>query len=137
MKNKLFLSALALLGFGGCSDGEGGGLFNEPDMYGVPLIDYRFMGEVTDADGNPIEGIEVKVSYNEDTVTTDSKGAFSTDFTSFTDSFHRVTFTDVDGVDNGGEFSEQNIDVQWDDNAVDEQGISVFDLGTIKLEEKE
>ncbi len=138
MKNRLFLSALTLLGFGGCSEGGGffNGLFNEPDMYGVPLVDYRFMGELTDADGNPIKGIEVKVSSDEKVSATDDKGAFKKDFTAYADGFHEVTFTDVDGEENGGEFAQKKINVEWTDSKnVDKR--DVFDLGSVILEEKE
>lgn len=137
MKSKLFLSALSLLGFSGCSDrGFGGGIFNEPDMYGTPLVDYRFMGEVTDAEGNPIKGIEVKISSNDDTVATDDKGAFDSKFRAYADGFHSVTLTDVDGTENGGEFAKKQVDVKWEDSEnVDK--VDLFDLGTVKLEAKE
>ncbi|MFI3317525.1 MAG: radical SAM-associated putative lipoprotein [Rikenellaceae bacterium] len=135
MKNKLFLSALTLLGFGGCSD-DGGELYTELDMYGTPLVDYRFMGEVTDAEGNPIKGIEVKISSAEDVVSTDSEGAFKTDFSSYADGSHSVTFTDIDGEENGGEFTSKQIDVKWTE-AEESDGRDLFDLGTVTLEEEE
>ncbi len=137
MKNKLFLSALSLLGFSGCSEsGIGGGLFNEPDMYGTPIVDYRFKGEVTDAEGNAIKGIEVKISSADDAVLTDDKGAFDTTFNNFADGFHSVAFTDIDGAANGGEFAQKQVDVKWED-AEDVDNVDLFDLGTIKLEAKE
>lgn len=130
MKNRLFLSALTLLGFGGCS--EGSSLFNEPDMYGVPLVDYHFMGEVTDAEGNPIKGIEVKVGSSEDIATTDDNGTFSSDFSTYADGSYIITLTDIDGVENGGEFATKQIDftVPYTDS-------QEFDLGTVILDPKE
>lgn len=135
MKNKLFLSALTLLGFGGCSD-DGGELYTELDMYGTPLVDYRFMGEVTDAEGNPIKGIEVKISSAEDVVSTDSEGAFKADFSSYNGGLHSVTFTDIDGAENGGEFTSKQIDVKWTE-AEESDGRDLFDLGIVTLEEEE
>ncbi|MFR9592554.1 MAG: radical SAM-associated putative lipoprotein [Rikenellaceae bacterium] len=134
MKNKLFLSALTLLGFSGCS--EGGGLFNEPDMYGTPLVDYRFKGEVTDAEGNPIKGIEVKISSADDAVVTDDKGTFDTTFNGYADGSHYIAFTDIDGAANGGEFAKKQVEVEWTE-AEDVDKVDLFDLGTIKLEAKE
>ncbi|MFI3280393.1 MAG: radical SAM-associated putative lipoprotein [Rikenellaceae bacterium] len=134
MKSKFILSALTLLGFSGCS--ENGGIFNEPDMYGTPLVDYRFIGELTDADGNPIKGIEVKINSTEEVVTTDNTGTFSNEFTSYADGFHSVTFTDVDGAENGGEFATKQVEVEWTD-AEEVDGRDQFDLGTIILDAKE
>lgn len=134
MKTRLFLSALSLLGFSGCS--EGGGLFNEPDMYGTPLVDYRFKGEVTDAEGNPIKGIEVKISSAEDAVATDDKGAFDATFNGYANGSHYVAFTDIDGPANGGEFATKQVEVNWED-AEDVDNVDLFDLGTIELEAKE
>lgn len=127
---------MTLLGFSGCSEGGGGTIFDEPDMYGVPLVDYRFMGEVTDTEGNPIKGIEVKISSSEDIITTDNNGTFSSDFSNDANGFHSVTFTDVDGTANGGEFGTKQIDVSWED-AENVDNVDQFDLGTIKLESEE
>ncbi len=135
MKNKLFLSALTLLGFGGCSD-DGRELYTELDMYGTPLVDYRFMGEVTDAEGNPIKGIEVKISSAEDVVSTAEDGTFKADFSSYIDGLHSVVFTDIDGAENGGEFTSKQIDVKWTE-AEESDGRDLFDLGTIALDVEE
>ncbi len=134
MKKEFLLSALALMGFSGCIESDD--IFDTETEYGVPLVNYRFMGELTDTEGNPIKGIEVKISSAEDTITTDDKGAFSTDFSGDANGYHRVTFTDVDGTDNGGEFASKQVEVEWDDaETVDSR--DVFDLGTIELEPKE
>ncbi len=135
MKNRLFLSALSLLGFSGCSE-QGIELFDEPDMYGVPIVDYTFMGEVTDADGNPIKGIEVKISSSDDVVSTDDQGVFKADFTSDADGYHTVEFSDVDGVENGGEFAQKSVELEWKD-AESIDGRDLFDVGTVKLDAKE
>lgn len=134
MKNKLYLSLLTILGFSSCSDDEG--IVDIPCMYGVPLANYQFKGSVTDAEGNPIKGIEVKISSAEDVVSTDSEGAFKTDFSSYADGSHSVTFTDIDGEENGGEFTSKQIDVKWTE-AEESDGRDLFDLGTVTLEEEE
>ncbi len=135
-KSKFILSTFALLGFGGCSEDIIPELFDTPVMYGTPLVDYRFMGELVDADGNPIEGIAINISSIEETVSTDSQGAFMSDFTSYADGSHTVTFTDIDGDKNGGEFATKSVDLEWDD-AERKDGRDVFDLGTVTLDKKE
>ena len=78
---------LALLGFSACSDENGDEIRSE---YGSPIVDYQVKGQVTDAEGNPIEGIQViaKPTYgvytdatnsswkNADTIYTDAEGNY-------------------------------------------------------------
>ncbi|MFI3332149.1 MAG: radical SAM-associated putative lipoprotein [Rikenellaceae bacterium] len=131
MKSRFILSTLTLLGFSSCSD-EWGNIITTPDMYGTPISDFRFMGEVTDSEGNPIKGIEVKVSSASESTLTDDQGAFSTEFKTYIDGTHTITFTDIDGEENGGEFISQQVEVKWDD-AEDVDGVDQFDLGTVEL----
>ena len=48
---------MTALGFAGCSDDEDTIVADE---YGTPYADYKYMGTVTDENGKPIEGINVK-----------------------------------------------------------------------------
>ncbi len=131
MKSRFILSALTLLGFSSCSD-EWGNVVITPDMYGTPISDFRFMGEVTDIEGNPIKGIEVKVDSASESTLTDSEGAFSTEFTTEQYNSYTITFTDIDGEENGGEFISHQVEVKWNE-AEDVDGVDQFDLGTVEL----
>ena len=51
----LLTTVIALLGFSSCDP------LDHPVMYGSPTADYKAEGVVTDEDGNPIEGIQIKV----------------------------------------------------------------------------
>ena len=104
-----------LLGFSACSkdtvDGE------EPLCeYGSPYANYRVMGEVSDEEGNPLEGIRVIVEKNShmaDTVYTDTKGVFQTEnINSVGFYIHDVAFDDVDGEAGGGEFESAQIPIE-------------------------
>ncbi len=134
MKRELFLSMLSLLGFSGCSE-SGGNVYSEPDMYGTPTEDFRFMGTLTDSEGNPIQGINVNVRSSSDDVVTDAEGAFLTDLTTEIDNYYTVTFTDIDGVENGGEFETKQVEVKSGESE-DIDGREVFDLGIVTLDEK-
>ncbi len=75
-----------------------------------PISNYQVMGKVSDVDGNPINGIRViadysvDVVYRADTLYTDKEGEYSKFMTiPRVDSFY-LTFTDIDGRANGGEF---------------------------------
>lgn len=98
---------LALLGFSGCGK-IGWGMIE----YGQPHANYKFLGEVKDPDGKPVEGIRVVVDpgsaypdYYKDTLYTDTKGQFQKDQLKCTwpDEFKdgKVKFEDVDGAENG------------------------------------
>ena len=125
----LLSGALALLGFTGCSD-----INDAPNLYGTPSVDYRVLGTVTDAQGTPLEGIQVVMEnpyawcyYDEsgkpieskrdlesgkmfpDTVYTDKNGKFISYKTAgSSDSKLMVKIQDVDGVANGGEFQSES-----------------------------
>lgn len=108
------LSALmALLGFQAC-DPSGGEV-----EYGAPMVDYHVIGQVEDADGNPIAGIQVKTgghlnlysSGAEDAVYTDQDGRFKTPTvrSMFIGDGLYVAFEDVDGDKNGGKFANDTV----------------------------
>lgn len=102
---------LALLGFSACD--ENGGRAE----YGSPIVDYQVKGQVTDAEGNPIEGIQVvtqptfgsyfikegeSVSYAKaDTVYTDASGNFESSLLQNVSLAGKLVFNDVDGEDKG------------------------------------
>ena len=97
-------------------------------LYASPHADYEAKGRVSDEEGNPIPGIMVDLAvkhYNETegTVTTEpmdnvktataDDGSFhvvALDQWSFPDSV-TVLFTDVDGMENGGEFLPKEVTV--------------------------
>ena len=121
MKTKLSNAAqwiltaiISLLGFSGCSK-------EEPMvcMYGTPTADYKAEGSVTDEEGNPIEGIKVKVElrgyYNNPSET---KSVYSGGDGQFITPQYRnqeiisLTAIDIDGGNNGGEFEDKTINLQ-------------------------
>ena len=116
----LATTMLGLLGFSSCS-WLGIGLC----MYGEPHADFKAVGTVRDADGKPIEGIRVAISrhrhyensssviydqndwYEDDTVFTDSKGAYLMEKTVFSPPNDvTIVFEDIDGDQHGGEFGK-------------------------------
>lgn len=103
---------LALLGFSACD--ENGGVME----YGSPTVDFQVKGQVTDAEGNPIEGIQVitKPAYGvytdvtngswkkADTTYTDAEGNFESSLLQNVAMEGKLLFEDVDGEANGGTF---------------------------------
>lgn len=71
--------------------------------YGMPHGEWSVSGKVTDAESHPIEGIEVSSedSYGIDPVKTSINGTFVLSGISPMPSDVRLTFTDIDGPDNG------------------------------------
>lgn len=111
----LMTAIISLLGFSACSDEEKGMMC----MYGTPTFDYQADGRVVDEEGNPIEGIQVKVSLRDvmnrqtedgGTIYSGKDGSFKTD-KYFEKMIFSLTATDVDGAKNGGEFDSQEIRV--------------------------
>ena len=114
----LFTTIISLLGFVAC-DGEETTATDIPAEYGTPTADYKYMGTVTDEDGNPIKGINVVFQehgynnvYPEVTrVVTDENGRYSTDYIHWNSGgIYQATYTDVDGEDNGGHFEDRIIE---------------------------
>ena len=82
-------------------------------MYGMPYAEFKALGTVKNEAGKPVEGIRVAVrqtlrgqsEYVDDTVYTDSKGAYLLSRQAFSGpDYVRIVFEDVDGAENGGEF---------------------------------
>ena len=112
----LAAAALGLLGFSSCEkalDAYGNGEIL--CMYGQPYAEFKALGTVKNEAGKPVEGIRVAVrqtlrghsEYVDDTVYTDSKGAYLLSNKPFNGpDYVRIVFEDVDGDANGGEFEK-------------------------------
>ncbi len=88
------LSALlALLGFGSCGIVE--------DEYGSPYAEYQVKGQVTDEEGNPIEGIRVTFETSPDTLYTDANGHFESKEIRNVAVYGKIKFEDIDGSAHG------------------------------------
>ena len=112
--NSSLSALLALLGFEACTGMENGG-----EEYGTPTVDFHVVGQVTDAEGKPIEGIRVTTrgyyDFNdgtmEQTTYTDKEGRYATKEVKSIgiDPGMKVVFEDVDGEANGGLFAADSI----------------------------
>ena len=112
----LTAAVLGLLGFASCEkalDAHGNGEIL--CMYGQPYAEFKALGTVKNEAGKPVEGIRVAVrqtlrghsEYVDDTVYTDSKGAYLLSNHPFNGpDYVRIVFEDVDGTENGGEFEQ-------------------------------
>ncbi|MDE6374226.1 MAG: radical SAM-associated putative lipoprotein [Alistipes sp.] len=131
MKRKLYLLLLSALGFSAACDKE-----NEPNqvcMYGTPRIDFRIQGKVTDPAGNPIPGIEIRNedrSYGKDnTALTDEKGLYDISGSAFSPEFN-LSFHDIDGPENGGDFETETLSVKFTDEELTAPGSDSWFNGT-------
>lgn len=96
---------LGWLGFS-CDDGIGSG-GGGVDEYGTPWATFRIQGKVTDAAGQPVEGIQVRAADNREegtntyfvADTTDASGAFFLETTGFPETQFRLTAEDIDGYE--------------------------------------
>ena len=102
---------LSLLGFSGCDNIED--IIYPKDEYGMPHATFKVIGNVKAEDsGNPIEGIQVKFRQILDEeypfeleFKTDKDGKIDETFVEWPDVDHvQLTFKDIDGEENGGEF---------------------------------
>ena len=92
---------------------------NGGEEYGTPTVDFHVVGQVTDAEGKPIEGIRVTTrgyyDFNdgtmEQTTYTDKEGRYATKEVKSIgiDPGMKVVFEDVDGEANGGLFAADSI----------------------------
>lgn len=115
MKEKLLLAAASLLGFATACENK-----RTVDMYGTPYIDYNVRGKVTDKEGNPIKGIEVG-NQEVKPVTSGSDGSYELSGREWSGQT-TLTFTDVDGPENGGEFIEKKVAVEFTEADRTEKG---------------
>ena len=109
--NGALSALLVLLGFEACTE--------ESEEYGTPTVDFHVVGQVTNAEGKPIEGIRVTTrgyfnfhdGTTEQATYTDKDGHFATkEMRSISiDPMMRVVFEDVDGEANGGVFAKDSV----------------------------
>lgn len=141
MKNRLSYLVLALLGFAGACDKEKGE--ESLVMYGTPRADLRVQGKVTDAAGKPIKGIKVSSnSYLETAVLTRLDGTYDLSEEQLETKLH-LTFTDIDGPENGGEFVQKSQEITFTEADRTEKGKGLYEGSfekknvNIQLTEKE
>ena len=111
--NWLCATIISLLGFSACK-AEKEILYE----YGSPYADYKYMGTITDEDGNPIQGIKATLVGSSNIIsgreiavlTTDKDGKFESEYYNETNThITKIEFTDIDGELNGGEFASASI----------------------------
>ena len=107
MKRFLYF-LIAALGFGSVSCEESGFRGGNLDAYGWPMADYHVSARVVDSEGNSITGIEVGGLYGKVFGVSDADGVVDINYRG--SSIRKITFTDVDGAENGGEFSKVEFD---------------------------
>jgi putative lipoprotein (rSAM/lipoprotein system) len=111
----LAASIMGLLGFPSCDEIDN--ILKPPPMYGQPYADFKALGTVRDEDGNPVKGIQVTVRQNwrytkpaENKLFTDTEGTFQLIRQVFDEPESiTVTFEDVDGEENGGDFASAEV----------------------------
>lgn len=116
----LSVAILGLLGFSACGGDDDDGPSSTPSAYGTPTANYIYRGTVTDEEGNPIEGIDVKLngvvmgSLNASLVIkTDKNGVFRTGWLNTSQTrVETIDFVDRDGEANGGDFESQTLEVK-------------------------
>ena len=84
-----------------------------PCMYGVPTVEFSVKGRVVDADANPIPNIEVTWGnmYGKTVTAEDGTFHYKNEETAFEMTDVVLTFTDVDGEANGGDFETEDVQV--------------------------
>ena len=111
--NWLCATIISLLGFSACK-AEKEILYE----YGSPYADYKYMGTITDEDGNPIQGIKATLVGSSNIIsgreiavlTTDKDGKFESEYYNEANThIAKIEFTDIDGELNGGEFASASI----------------------------
>ncbi len=114
---RFYLYLLSALGFSAgsssCATMYGAPTPDEMVMYGTPTVEYMVKGKVTDTNGTPIKGIVVSSGNNTPSLsaTTGEDGTFVTNTVRDMDPMGTLTFTDVDGAENGGSFSPKSLDI--------------------------
>ena len=79
--------------------------------YGVPLVEFSVKGKVVDADSNPIPNIEVTWGnmYGKTVTAEDGTFHYKNEDMGFEMTDVTLTFTDVDGEENGGDFETEEV----------------------------
>ncbi|MEG1405541.1 MAG: radical SAM-associated putative lipoprotein [Alistipes sp.] len=109
MKSKLILMLLALLGFSACDSSDMDGTPPPMPMYAPPSVSFKVTGKVTNSAGAPINGI--KVLSEPGMTETAPDGSYELTWKSFPSLTQHVTFLDQDGVENGGDFEVQRVNL--------------------------
>ncbi len=95
LKNWLLVSMATLLGLNTACEGS------TADEYGCPFSDFHVKGTVTDPDGAPIPGIQVRMDYDVDTTDAEGQYAVQSGRIPGNETVFDVVFSDVDGAENG------------------------------------
>lgn len=108
MKTRLILLLLGLFGLSTACE-------ETTVEYGTPLADFQVKGRVTDAQGNPIRGIEVLfgTGSSKDRQLTDDDGTY-TCLVRNAWMFSRpcpLLIRDTDGAENGGHFNDKDYEL--------------------------
>lgn len=85
-----------------------------PCMYGTPIVEFSVKGRVLDADANPIPNIEVTWAgntYGKAVTSEDGTFEYRNEDVGFEMNDVTLTFTDVDGEENGGDFETEEVQV--------------------------
>ena len=87
-----------------------------PCMYGTPVVEFSVKGRVVDADANPIPNIEVTWGnmydmYGKTVTAEDGTFHYKNEEIGFEMTDVVLTFTDVDGEANGGDFETEDVQV--------------------------
>lgn len=107
-----------------------------PCMYGTPIVEFSVKGRVLDADANPIPNIEVTCANTYGKAVTAEDGTFhyKNEDIGFEMTDVVLTFTDVDGEENGGDFETEDVQVSL--TQID-AGDGNWDCGEYSAEEVE
>lgn len=111
---------LTMLGFSSMVSCDGD-IKQHADMYGTPSADYEIKGKVLDADGDPIKGIKITMKRDDNNpIPFDMAQGFSLDNGEYklqTKTFPLeefiLTAEDIDGAENGGEFEEKTVELDF------------------------
>ena len=142
---RLFAMLAALLGItAGCKNN--GRSDDVICMYGVPTVSYELKGKVTDQAGNPVKDIEVTVArvFPSDsafvgnpfgpTAVTNDDGLWSIRCQDDPTPILKVTYSDIDGPLNGGQFAQDSVIIKDIEPVKTLQDNNPFNLGEVKLE---
>ena len=106
--------------------------------YGEPTANYELKGTVTNKEtSRPIKHIQVTTNINEyrqeDTLYTDSRGQYNYKLRDYLwDRPLHLKFEDIDGEENGGDFTTQEIDITFTDADLVKKGKGAWDKGTFE-----
>ncbi len=159
LKNWLLMTAMGLLGMTACHSPKEATKGTQPPldpkdpvvepdarnfavMYGVPQMDFRLSGRVVDAEGRPVEGmqvvlvnqtIDISPDYMQEdnphvqqylrsaSDTTDAEGRFEASVRDVPVESQRVIVRDIDG-EKGGSYQSQMLEVKFGPEDQTEQG---------------